>query len=111
MDEGVERARIHFLKEIIEYKPGSVESLTITKKTTGYINAMAFDAGQEFDGKTSPFDSFVQVTEGDAEIIIGENQNFLKTSEAIIIPAHIPNMIKANKKFKMLLTVIKSGYE
>jgi quercetin dioxygenase-like cupin family protein len=56
-------------------------------------------------------DTFVQIIVGRAEIIIDGKSNLLETGEAIIIPAHTPNMIKANEQFKMILTIIKSGYE
>jgi hypothetical protein len=35
----------------------------------------------------------------------------LCTGQSIIIPAHRPNIIKANERFKMISTIIKSGYE
>ena len=61
--------------------------------------------------KTSPFDTFIQVIDGKAEIIIYAKSNMLNTGQAIIIPAHAQNTIKANARFKMISTVIKSGYE
>lgn len=61
--------------------------------------------------KISPFDTFIQIIEGKAEIIIDDKTTILKTGEAIIIPAHSKNTIIANERFKMLSTVIKSGYE
>ena len=35
----------------------------------------------------------------------------VEAGQAIIIPAHAQNRIRANKRFKMLSTVIKSGYD
>jgi quercetin dioxygenase-like cupin family protein len=72
---------------------------------------VAVDTGEELIEKVSPFDTFVQIIVGRAEIIIDGKSNLLETGEAIIIPAHTPNMIKANEQFKMILTIIKSGYE
>jgi quercetin dioxygenase-like cupin family protein len=37
--------------------------------------------------------------------------NLLNTGEAIIIPAHISHAVKATERFKMVSTIIKSGYE
>jgi quercetin dioxygenase-like cupin family protein len=62
-------------------------------------------------GRKSPFDTFIQVIDGHAEIIIDDNSNLLQTGEAIIIPAHLNNTTKANVRFKMITTIIKSGYE
>ena len=72
---------------------------------------MALDAGEVLIGRKSPYDTFIQVIDGHAEIIIDDNSNLLKTGESIIIPAHLNNTTKANVRFKMITTIIKSGYE
>jgi quercetin dioxygenase-like cupin family protein len=61
--------------------------------------------------KTSPFDTFVQIIEGKAEIVIDKLPHLLQSGEGIIVPAHESNFIKPNGRFKMISTVIKSGYE
>ncbi|REG88521.1 hypothetical protein C8N25_109136 [Algoriphagus antarcticus] len=61
--------------------------------------------------KSSPFDILIQILEGLAEIIIEEESNMVQMGQVIIIPAHAKDRIKANSKFKMLSTIIKSGYE
>jgi quercetin dioxygenase-like cupin family protein len=72
---------------------------------------VAIDTGEALAEKISPFDTFIQVIEGVAEIFINDKQNILQTGQAIIIPAHTSNMVRANERFKMISTVIKSGYE
>ena len=49
--------------------------------------------------------------DGKAEVVIDGKSNLLQTGESIIIPAHRPNSIKANERFKMISTIITSGYE
>jgi quercetin dioxygenase-like cupin family protein len=110
-DQELEKSKIFRIVEIIEYVPNSVVIKTILKKTTGNISAVSFDSGEGFAEKTSPFDTFIQVIEGKAEIIIDSNPHHLRTGQSIIIPAHTRNLIKANERFKMISTVIKSGYE
>ncbi len=107
----LEKSKAYIMVEIIEYIPNSIVSKTILKKSTGNIVLMSFDSGEGLTEKTSPFDTYAQIIEGDAEIIIDGDSFFLKTGESIIIPAHKPNLVKANERFKMILTVIKSGYE
>jgi len=107
----IEKSKTHILIEIIEYVPGSVASKSITRKTTGNISIVAIDTGVALAEKTSPFDTFLQVIEGVAEVIINDKRNILQTGQAIIIPAHASNSVKANERFKMISTVIKSGYE
>ena len=106
-----EKAKAFIIVEIIEYIPNSVVIKTIIKKTTGNVSAVSFDTGEALTEKISPFDTFIQVIDGKAEIVIDDKSFLLNTGESIIIPAHRRNTIKANVRFKMLSTIIKSGYE
>lgn len=107
----LEKSKAYITVEIIEYIPNSVVTKTILKKSTGNISVMSFDDGEGLTEKTSPFDSYAQIIEGNAEIVIDGKSFLLKTGESIILPAHKPNLIKAHERFKMILTIIKSGYE
>lgn len=107
----IEKSKSHIIVEIIEYVPNSVVIKTIIKKSTGNISIMSFDSGEGLTEKTSPFDTFVQIIEGRAEIVIDKVTNLLESGQGIIIPAHSPNFIKPNGRFKMIMTTIKSGYE
>jgi len=107
----IEKSKSLILIEFIEYVPNSVVTKTIIRKTTGKISIVAIDNGEVLTEKISPFDTFIQVIEGVAEVIIDNIPNFLNSGQGIIIPAHTSNSIKANERFKMIVTVIKSGYE
>lgn len=106
-----EKAKVFIVVEIIEYIPNSVVIKTIIKKTTGNVSAVSFDSGEALTEKISPFDTFIQIIEGEAEVVINGESHLLVTGQSIIIPAHSRNVIKANIRFKMISTVIKSGYE
>lgn len=107
----IEKSKSHILIEIIKYVPNSVVTKTIIRKITGNISVVAIDTGEALAEKISPFDTFIQIIEGAAEVIIDEKPNLLQTGQAIIIPAHASNIVKANERFKMISTVIKSGFE
>ncbi len=106
-----EKSKVFIIVEILEYIPNSVVIKTILRKTTGNVSVVSFDSGEAMTEKISPFDTFIQVIEGKAEVIIDSKSNILDTGQSIIIPAHSPNTIKANVRFKMISTIIKSGYE
>lgn len=106
-----EKSNTYNLVDIIEYIPSSVVCKTIVKKTTGNISLMAIDEGETYVVKISPFDAFIQIIDGEAKIVINENSYIVDKGQSIIIPAHASNMFIANKKFKMISTIIKSGYE
>ena len=107
----VEKSKAHITVEIIEYVPNSVVIKTILKKSTGSVTVMSVDSGEGLAEKTTAFDTYAQVIEGKADIVIAGVSNILYTGQSIVIPAHAPNFIRPNGQFKMILTVIKSGYE
>ena len=107
----LEKTKVHIIVEIIEYVPKAVVSKTIIKKSTGNISVSSFATGEELAEKMSPFDTYIQIIDGAAEIIINEKKYQLKLGEGIVIPANASHRFNANEQFKMISTVIKSGYE
>jgi quercetin dioxygenase-like cupin family protein len=96
------------VKNDIEYSAGSIVSKTIYDIKGGTITLFAFSAGQGLSEHSAPFDAFVEVTDGEAEIVIGGISHILTQCNFIKMPANIPHAVKANKNFKMLLTMIKN---
>ena len=52
-----------------------------------------------------------KIIDGKAEITINDKVFTLGLGEGMIIPAHALHHFNANEQFKMIATVIKSGYE
>jgi len=96
------------LADMVDYQEGSVVSKTILKKETGTVTLFAFDQGQGLSEHTAPFDALVQILDGEVEIRISGKPFHLKQGEIIIMPADKPHALKALKRFKMLLTMIRS---
>ncbi len=107
----IEKAKAFIIVEILEYIPNSVVIKTIMRKTTGNVTVVSFDSGEAMTEKISPFDTFIQIIDGKAEVVIDAVSHWLGVGESIIIPAHSPNTIKATERFKMISTIIKSGYD
>src|SRR4029453_8384678 len=95
----LKKSKVHIIVEIIEYVPNAVVSKTIIKKTTGNVTVSSFDAGEELAEKTSPFDTFIQIIDGTAEIMINETKYKLGLGDGIIIPAHANHNFNANEQF------------
>lgn len=110
-DGEIKKGAAHIMIELIEYEHNATVSKSIMKRATGSIDAMAFESGEGLNEKTSPFDTFVQIIDGSAIIEIDGKASVLKTGNGILIPANKPSYIKPNGRFKLILTVIKSGYE
>ena len=107
----LEKSTPHIIVEILEYVPNSILMKTIIKKTTGNITVSSLDAGEELTEKTVPFDTFIQIIDGTAEVTINNKKYKLRLGEGIIIPAHSSHCFNANEQFKMISSIIKSGYE
>lgn len=107
----IEKSNAYNLVKILEYVPNAVLSKTIVRKLTGNITVSSLDTGEGFSEKISPFDAFIQIIDGRAEIIIDGKSKILETGDGIIVPAHQSSSLKANEQFKMISTIIKSGYE
>ena len=95
-------------QELVSYQEGSVVSRTVLDKKTGTCTLFAFDAGQGLSEHTAPFDALVLVLDGEAEIVISGKPFHLKNGDAIIMPADKPHALRAVKRFKMMLVMIKS---
>ncbi len=115
--EGIENREIlelstpQLIIELVEYVPNSILRKTILKKATGSVTVCSFDTDETLAERVSPFATFIQIIEGKAEIIIAKKSTLLHCGESIIIPAHSCHTVKADGRFKMLQTVIKSGYD
>lgn len=96
------------LAELVNYQEGAVVSKTLIKKATGTVTLFAFDEGQGLSEHTAPFDALVFVLDGEVEIMISGSPYILKKGEMIILPVNEPHSLKAIKKFKMMLTMIRS---
>jgi len=107
----MEKSKVHLIVKIIDYVSDAVLSKTIIKKTTGNVTLSCFASGEELAEKISPFDTYVQVIDGAAEVIIKDKKYQVKIGEGIVIPAHASHRLNAQEQFKMISTIIKSGYE
>jgi len=96
------------LVDLLDYQEQSVVSRTLIEKPTGTVTLFAFDQGQGLSEHTAPFDALVHILDGEAEIALSGIPAIVKQGEMIIMPANEPHALKAIKRFKMMLIMIKS---
>jgi len=96
------------LADLVDYQDSAVVSREIINKKTGTVTLFAFDEGQGLSEHTAPFDALVQLLDGKADITISGKTLRLKEGEMVIMPANQPHELKALKRFKMILTMIRS---
>lgn len=93
---------------LVDYQTGFIVNREILKKPSGNVTLFAFDEGQSLSEHQSPFDALLQVLEGEAEVSIAGKPFSLRGGEVILIPAQQPHAVSALKRFKMILTMIRS---
>lgn len=96
------------MKELVTYQEGSIVSKEIIKKPTGTVTLFAFDKDQGLSEHTAPFDALVYLLDGEAEIIISGESHHLKAGEMVIMPGGKPHALKAVRRFKMMLVMVRS---
>jgi len=96
------------LKDWADYQSGSIVSRKIIQKETGAVTFFAFDEGQELSTHSAPFDALVYIMDGEAQIQIDEQIHHVTDGQILMLPANHPHGVKATKRFKMLLIMVRS---
>jgi quercetin dioxygenase-like cupin family protein len=96
------------MSDLVSYADGSVVSKTLIDKKVGTLTLFSFGAGQGLSEHTAPYDAFVQVVDGEAEVTIEGEVHTVAAGQMIIMPANKPHALKAVKPFKMLLVMIRA---
>lgn len=97
------------LNESISYAKGSVVSKTLVDRKSGTLTLFAFDAGQNLSEHIAPFDALVQILEGQASLVVGEDEIVASAGTLVVIPARVAHSVMAKERFKMLLTMIRDA--
>ncbi len=96
------------LVDLLGYQKDSIVSREVINKKTGTVTLFAFDQGQGLSEHTAPFDAAIYVLDGQVWVNISSKPHIVKKGQMIIMPANKPHSLKAIRKFKMLLVMIKS---
>ncbi len=100
------KSEILQLAFLAAYQTGAVVSRQVVKTEGGNITLFVFDEGQALSEHTTPYDAFVHILEGQAEITISGKPFLLGAGEGILMPANSPHALHTIKRFKMLLTML-----
>jgi quercetin dioxygenase-like cupin family protein len=97
----------HVLTDLVEYSEGKVVSRTLAQTESISLTLFAFDQGEGLSTHSAPGDALVQILDGEALLTIGGKKVVAKTGEVVVMPVDAPHSVKATKRFKMILTLIK----
>lgn len=106
-DTGFPKGQAVLLAQAIDYQKGSIVSRTLIDKKSGTVTLFAFDEGQGLSEHTAPFDALVYIIDGEAGITISGSSIAVKGGETVIMPAHEPHALRAVKRFKMMLIMVR----
>ena len=90
------------------YQDGAVVSRILLKRGGGTVTLFAFDEGQSLSEHTAPFDALAHVLEGEALITIAGVPFTVPAGDIVLMPANQRHAVAAPKRFKMMLTMIRS---
>lgn len=107
-EAGALRGRVLDAARLVAYQPGAVVSRTLIDKKVGTVTLFAFDKGSGLSEHTAPYDALVQVLEGEAEVTIAGAASIVKQGQMVIMPARQPHALRAPKRFKMMLVMIRA---
>ena len=105
---GLEPAQKRNLASLVSYQSGSVVSRTIINRKAGTMTLFAFDEGERLSEHTAPYDALLHVLEGEAQVTVSGERSEVMEGEGIVLPAGKPHAVRATKRFKMLLTMIRA---
>jgi quercetin dioxygenase-like cupin family protein len=97
----------HVLIDLVDYKEGQVVSRTFAQNENISLTLFAFDSGEGLSTHAAPGDAMVQVLDGEVKLTIGGEEVIAKAGEIVVMPKNVPHSVNAEKRFKMLLIVVK----
>jgi quercetin dioxygenase-like cupin family protein len=100
-------AQVVQLADVVQYAEGSIVSRALVQKPIGSLTLFAFDSGEGLNEHTAPYDAYVQILDGEGELVVGGKSIVAKRGDTVLMPANVPHSVQARQRFKMLLTMIR----
>lgn len=107
--KNIQGAQVLELSGLVSYGEGAVVSRTLMESSAGTVTLFAFDTGQGLSEHTAPFDALVQVIEGEGEYTIAGKLYRVGAGQIVLMPAGKPHAVRAEKRFKMILTMLRKA--
>lgn len=102
-----EKRKVFVASELVDYTEGGVVSKELVHSNAGSVTLFSFDAGQGLSQHTAPFDAFIQVVDGEMVLNVEGTNHHIKAGESFIIPSGALHSVKAEQRFKMIITMIR----
>jgi quercetin dioxygenase-like cupin family protein len=96
------------LADLVAYAEGSIVSRAIVQEHVASLTLFAFDAGQALSEHTTAYNAYLQVLDGEADLVIGGESVVAHEGDVVLLPSGVPHEVNARVRFKMLLTMIRA---
>ena len=105
-----EYALIEDLADLIEsIQADSIVSRTFYRSEQLKAIVFGFDAGQELSEHTSSQVAIIQIVQGNATVMLGEDRHELNAGSWVHMPPHMKHSIHAQTPLIMLLLLLGAG--
>ena len=82
----MDKATVVQLVDHVQYAADAVVSKTLVDQKTGTLTLFAFDAGQGLSEHSAPYDAYVLVLEGEAQMTIGGQDVRARVGDLVLMP-------------------------
>jgi quercetin dioxygenase-like cupin family protein len=104
-----EKGKALFPNDIITYQEDGIVSMELLHNESGSITLFAFGKGQQLSPHSAPLDAFIQATDGQFILTLDDEEHLVKTGDIFMIPAGHVHSLRADDKFKMIITMIAAN--
>lgn len=106
--KGIETSKVFDYKSLIDYKKGEVLEKMVTFVSGGGVELKAADTGTEIAEHSVPYQATLYVLDGEAAVTIDGTTYHPHAGQLLVVPANARHSLKAEKRFTVLLSVIKA---
>lgn len=103
----IEKGKTFVAADLVAYAEGGVVSREIIHNDSGSVTLFSFDAGQGLSEHSAPFDALIQVIDGEMQLTVEGTMVIIHTGESFVIPSGAHHSVKAERPFKMMITMIR----
>jgi quercetin dioxygenase-like cupin family protein len=96
------------LDGIIDYHKDEIVSKSLVSSKKGTVTVYAVDKGQRLSEHTARSHATVYILHGEAQVEYAGEEFILRKGDAIVLPAGEPHALRAVKRFKMLLSLVRA---
>jgi quercetin dioxygenase-like cupin family protein len=85
----------------------SIVSRSLFKQDGLDVTLFGFAQGQALSEHTAPYAAIIEISSGEAKLVLGGEEILAKSGAWIYMPANLPHALEALTPLMMLLTMIK----